>query len=153
MPSLKNPGEQQKPPQEQLVAACRRLDEFSFEASAFVQHGPLRRLKCFIDENPSKQINLKHAASEACLEPRYFGRFFHRRVGVSFGDWNSYRLMQRGLALLAGYESSITDIAEDCGFSNLRTFERHCQKWTGLPPRTIRDLLQDANRVRTKDTF
>jgi AraC-like DNA-binding protein len=130
--------------QERLLAARARLDSFSFHAAAFDYYSPLLRLRRHLEEHPADFIGLGEAAAIGGQEKHYFCTFFKQKVGVSFAAWNSHRRMMRAFVSLATIDETITTIAEICGFADLRTFERHCLRWTGIMPKTVRALSRVA---------
>ncbi|HEX4998487.1 MAG TPA: AraC family transcriptional regulator [Terriglobia bacterium] len=132
-------------PRSKALADVRaRLDSFSFCASAFEYYGPLQRLLRYVEQNPDELIGLAEAAAIGGQERHHFCAFFHRKVGVRFSVWNSHRRMMRALTALATIDDTITRVAEHSGFSDLRTFERHCVRWTGMAPKRIREVLRLA---------
>jgi AraC-like DNA-binding protein len=127
-----------------LVAARNRLDRFSFHAAAFDYYSPLQRLRRYLEEHPEDLVGLKEAAAIGGQERHYFCTYFREKVGVSFAAWNSHRRMVRAFLTLSTCDENITTIAGICGFADLRTFERHCFRWTGIMPKTVRALSRAA---------
>jgi AraC-like DNA-binding protein len=140
-PAALNPDEARQ----QLIEARARLDTFAFHTAAFDYYSPLQRLRRHLEEHPEDFIGLKEAAAIGGQERHYFCTFFREKVGVSFAVWNSYRRMTRAFITLATVDETITTIAEICGFADLRTFERHCMRWTGIMPKTVRALSRAAS--------
>jgi two-component system response regulator YesN len=130
---------------EPTAAVQSRINSFIFDAEAFTKHPSLRDLNDHLDKNPATALNSRQAAAHIGREESYFCRFFKRKVGVTYSQWNSYRRVKYALKLLSTFNESITDIAEHCGIPDLRTFERHCFKWTGFTPRVIRERLCAPN--------
>lgn len=135
-----------------LASLRTRLDNFHFDAAAFGNHQPLRRIAAYLDEHPGDCPNSRQAATIAGQEEHYFSQYFREKVGVTFGKWNSYRRVIHALELLtAADEESLTSIAENSGFPDLRALERHCHDWTGTTPRAIRYLLRRLSGRNSSD--
>lgn len=101
---------------------------------AFQEDRRLRRVRSYVEENYSHKIRLQQAARVAALEASYFSTFFNRKVGLPFGDWLRRFRVEKAIELLKERDYSITDLASQVGFANLRTFERAFKKYTNRTP-------------------
>ncbi|NOU79373.1 helix-turn-helix domain-containing protein [Paenibacillus sp. LMG 31459] len=78
----------------------------------------------YLDVNYMHPITLADAANHANMSLFYFSRFFKSISGMSYISYlNSIRVNQAE-RLLLNTDTSILDIALECGFSNIRTFNR-----------------------------
>ncbi|WP_342439654.1 AraC family transcriptional regulator [Paenibacillus sp. FSL L8-0436] len=78
----------------------------------------------YLDVNYMHPITLADAARHANMSLFYFSRFFKSISGMSYIAYlNSIRVNQAERLLLST-DKSILDIALECGFSNIRTFNR-----------------------------
>ncbi|WNS44074.1 AraC family transcriptional regulator [Paenibacillus sp. MMS20-IR301] len=78
----------------------------------------------FLDSNYMHPVTLADAAKHANMSLFYFSRFFKSISGMSYIAYlNSIRVNQAEYLLL-NTDKSILDIALECGFSNIRTFNR-----------------------------
>jgi AraC-like DNA-binding protein len=73
------------------------------------------------------------------LELAYFSRYFHSKVGISFSRWLNALRIGKAIELLANTDLTITEISQQTGFNDLRTFERAFKKVAGTPPREYRN--------------
>ncbi|WP_339219221.1 AraC family transcriptional regulator [Paenibacillus sp. FSL H8-0332] len=78
----------------------------------------------YLDVHYMHPITLADAARHANMSLFYFSRFFKSISGMSYVAYlNSIRVNQAE-RLLLGTDKSILDIALECGFTNIRTFNR-----------------------------
>ncbi|WP_342478605.1 AraC family transcriptional regulator [Paenibacillus sp. FSL H7-0350] len=78
----------------------------------------------YLDVHYMHPITLADAARHANMSLFYFSRFFKSISGMSYIAYlNSIRINQAE-RLLLGTDKSILDIALECGFTNIRTFNR-----------------------------
>jgi AraC-like DNA-binding protein len=120
------------------------LDEWSMFDSrqineeAFQYYARLDRVKEYIEQNYSEHISLGQAATVAGVERKYFSAFFHQKVGVRFRDWLMWVRVNRAKRLMVSKNYSITHIALEAGFNDLRTFERNFKMCTGITAREFK---------------
>jgi len=106
-----------------------RLNERAFE-----YHERLRRVRDYVEDRLERDVPVAEAARVACLEPSYFSRWFHERVGVPFSTWKRYGQVRRAARVLAERDISVAEAARLVGFPSTRTFERWFKKWLGTTP-------------------
>lgn len=98
----------------------------------------LSRVSRYVRANYASEISVERAAREAGLERKYFSTFFRKKVGICFRHWVTFIRVGRARQLLAERRLSISQIAFDTGFQDLRTFERAFQRFTGVSAATLR---------------
>jgi AraC-like DNA-binding protein len=109
---------------------------------AFHYYANLQRVQRYVEEHYSEAITLDGISQVACLEARYFSKFFHRKVGVTFTSWLSYVRINEALDRIRSSDCSISQIASEVGFEDLRTFQRAFKKHTCCTPREFRNLVR-----------
>lgn len=114
--------------------------------NAFQYYPPLRKVKRYVEENYSQVITLSTAAEIAGMERKYFSTFFHRRVGIVFRFWLMWFRIQEAMRLLESENNSITQIAFNVGFTDLRTFERAFRRCTGTTALEFKKRVQASER-------
>jgi AraC-like DNA-binding protein len=93
----------------------------------------------FLEENYMKDINLEDTAKIVNLSTFYFSKLFNQVTGMNFKVYlNSIRIKKAEEMLLSDIRSSITDIAYDCGFSSIRTFNRVFKSIKDFKPSSIK---------------
>src|SRR5262249_48960168 len=107
----------------------------------FEFYAPLRRAREFIEKNYAEDLSLSDVARVAGLERKYFSTYFHAKVGVPFRYWLSWIRVREAMRLMSTNDESLTEIAVNVGFQDMRTFERSFKRITGMTPRGARKLL------------
>ncbi len=106
--------------------------------AAFNYYPRLKRLHQYVDQSYSEPISLKKAAGIAALESSYFSSYFRAKVGITFTDWLRQVRIVKAMELMKASDFSITHIAYEVGFGDLRTFERAFKQHTGTTPREFK---------------
>ncbi|MBY3620902.1 helix-turn-helix transcriptional regulator [Acinetobacter sp. CUI P1] len=78
----------------------------------------------YLDVNYMHPITLADAARQANMSLFYFSRFFKSLSGMSYTAYLSNIRVNQAEQLLLTTDKSILDIALECGFNNIRTFNR-----------------------------
>ena len=98
----------------------------------------LKRLHQYVEQNYSEHIPLEKAAGIAALEKSYFSSYFRAKVGVTFTEWLRQVRVKKAMDLLKAKDFSITEVAYEVGFRDLRTFERAFKKYALTTPREFK---------------
>lgn len=92
----------------------------------------------YIENYYMDKITIEDIAREAALSKSHFMKYFKQTMGTSFIDYlNEYRLTMAS-RLLVSSESSVLDIASECGFENLSYFNRTFKRRFSCTPREYR---------------
>ena len=104
------------------------------DTSAKSEDQILVQLLLFSDKNFRNRCLLRDAASSIGYDYAYISKLFKRKVGISFRQYvNNLRIIESKPLLTAG-DKSIEEIAELCGFSSLRAFDREFLNQVGVTP-------------------
>ncbi len=106
--------------------------------AAFSYYARLARVKEYVDSHYTEEVTLTVAAGIAGLEPKYFSAFFRDKTGVCFSDWLRQLRVEKALDLMRARNYSITEVAFEVGFQDLRTFERAFKRVTTMTPREFK---------------
>lgn len=91
-----------------------------------------------LSENIGRDITMAETAKLLGFEYHYFSRLFHQLFNMNFRQYlNLYRI-DRACALLRVPQKDISDIALECGFQTLRSFNRAFKAVTGQTPSQYR---------------
>ena len=91
-------------------------------------------LLLFSDKNFRGRCLLRDAAASIGYDYAYISKLFKRKVGISFRQYvNNLRIIE-SKRLLKDATKSIEEVAECCGFSSLRTFDREFLKQVETTP-------------------
>ena len=117
------------------------FDSKQINERAFEYYAPLRKVREYIEDNYSEHISLGKVARVAGLERKYFSAFFHKKVGICFRYWLMRLRIAKAISLMEAENHSITQIAFEIGFTDLRTFERAFKRCTDLTPSEFKKRL------------
>lgn len=78
----------------------------------------------FISEHYPDDIELDAAAKYCNLSKYYFAHLFKNAFGTTFYEYLTLYRLEKSVPLLLDTDKKISEIALDCGFSNIRSFNR-----------------------------
>ena len=98
----------------------------------------LMKIFKFVESNYTKECSLGALAEQISYHEVYLSRYFKKRTGLAFSDYvNQYRINE-SVYILKNTNKKIIDIALDCGFNSLRTFNRNFKEIIGMTPTKYR---------------
>ncbi len=122
-----------------ISALCRTarlaLSEQSFSNSSTSSKAEkIKPALYFIQKNFGEKISLSSLAAECGMSPNYFCKLFRDITGQTPVEYiTTYRLEMASEMLLDG--AKVTDVAYDCGFSDLSYFIHIFKKELGISPK------------------
>ncbi|MDR1972913.1 MAG: AraC family transcriptional regulator [Treponema sp.] len=107
----------------------------------------LEQVFSFIHHNyTDPEVTLEEAAQAASLSKFYFTRFFKEQTGQTFHTYLSRIRVNRAEEYLTGSDMTITDIAYQCGFGSVKTFNRIFKTYTSISPSIYRSGFKRQDR-------
>ena len=104
-----------------------------------------RRAIVYINEHYQEQITLKQLADELHVNYVYLSRVFNRDANVSFTEFlNSFRV-ENAIRLLKNTDKSASEIAYECGWGSIRSFNKAFKQILGCTPTAFRDTVGQNN--------
>lgn len=103
-------------------------------------HILIHNVLTYIQNNFTKNISLKQIASNLGYSYNYLSKYLNETLELSYVDFVNENRISYALYLLKNTDSSITDIAYTCGYSNVRSFNRNFIKITNITPSEYRNL-------------
>jgi len=92
----------------------------------------------YVTDNYANNISISEVAEAVSLNPIYFGTLFKKETNTIFRDYvNTIRLNQAEDMLRAG-QRNVTEVAHNCGFTDVSYFSRLFKKYKGIPPSALR---------------
>jgi AraC-like DNA-binding protein len=104
--------------------------------------GRMERVVDFIHSHLTDEIDRQRLAKLAHLSLGAFSRFFHSRTGKTVPEYVNEVRIGRACRMLSEDAGNITDIAMDCGYRNLATFNRRFREVVGTTPRAYRQKFR-----------
>jgi transcriptional regulator GlxA family with amidase domain len=112
----------------------------------------VRTVASHVETNLDKPIRSSELASVVRLDPAYFCRVFRASFGEPPLQYVSRRRIERAQELMLSTDTSLSQIAFDCGFADQAHFSRLFRRVAGDTPRAWRrahaGLSVDATRLR-----
>lgn len=100
----------------------------------------------YIDKNYSEELSVEEIARIVGYSTDYFLKLFSEQMGKSLNTYINEVRCEKAIKRLLSSRDSISNIALECGFTSLRTFNRVFKTVTGLTPSEVTRsnfLLQD----------
>ena len=101
-------------------------------------HGLIYQLVNFISQNFKEPLSLDILADELGVSKYYLSRVFSRKLNTNFNDYINGLRLNYATMLMSATDHSITQIANDSGFSSQRTFNRVFQESFHVTPSEYR---------------
>jgi transcriptional regulator with AAA-type ATPase domain len=120
-----------RPPLAGLIQTCARG---SFEAPDGMLHPALCRSLVHIGHRFGEPMSLANLSRAAFVSPSHLSHLFAARVGLSPMAFLSRVRIERAKTLLEGPGLSVSQIAAQVGFGDLRHFERAFKRVLGTTP-------------------
>ena len=99
----------------------------------------MRQALLYIEKNYTQDIKLEDIARTANVSLFYFSRVFNQMTGMNFRAYlNSIRIKKAQEMIMSDMDGSITDIAYECGFNSIRTFNRVFKAINGNRPTSMK---------------
>lgn len=93
----------------------------------------------YIRRNFSTHINLDNMAKNAAMSPSYFSKTFKAVTGVSPYNYLMTIRIEKALESLKNTNKTIMEIALECGFTSITSFNKAFKKSVGCIPTDIRN--------------
>ena len=99
----------------------------------------------YLQGHTGDNVTLDEVAKQFYMSKSYLTRVFRNITGFSVIEYITYIRVRKAQQLLIDSDTSITDIADICGFGNVTYFEKVFKQMTGQTPGQYR-----KNPERTK---
>lgn len=83
-------------------------------------------------------LTLQDGADRARMSVFHFSRFFKNVTGMNYNTYLNELRIARAERLIVGTDAKLIDIALECGFGNVRTFNRVFRQLRGCTPSELR---------------
>lgn len=88
----------------------------------------------YIDQHYAEDLTLEHAASMMHFSPSHFSKTFKKLMGMNYVTYVNMVRIEQAIQMLSANQYRMIDIALECGFTNIRSFNRVFKEITGYTP-------------------
>ncbi|MGG1638813.1 GH39 family glycosyl hydrolase [Paenibacillus sp. NRS-1760] len=113
------------------------------EGKAF-DYKRLNRVLQFVDRHYSQKISLQTIADQEHLSLHYFSHFFSDKIGIPFQKYLTLVRLEKAVIELTESSKSMTQIAHDCGFANVKLFNKYFKEKYECTPSAFREAVSSA---------
>ena len=102
----------------------------------------------YIDSHYSEELTLEDAASMMHFSPSHFSKTFKKIMGMNYVTYVNIVRIEHAIQRFGPEQPRLIDIALECGFSNIRSFNRVFKEVTGYTPTDfIKQVDPDVHRT------
>ncbi len=98
----------------------------------------LKNVLTYMRDRYDSAVTLSELAAVAGMNPKYFCRAFSQMTGRTPIDYLNYYRMEQAGEQLAFTARPVTEIALNCGFSDISYFSRIFSRYKGVSPSAYR---------------
>lgn len=93
-----------------------------------------QNLLSYMETHTQEPFTLEEAADMMHFSPSHFSKIFKQLIGINFVRYLNIMRITQASEMLANENTTITQAAYNCGFQNIRTFNRVFKEVTGQTP-------------------
>jgi AraC-like DNA-binding protein len=112
----------------------RFMEIIIFKTSSYTGDHRISKVISFIKAHYSEHITIKMMAELVHLNPTYFGGLFRQIIGKSFNQYLIHTRVTHAEYMLNSGEYKVSDVAEQCGFTDVSHFTKQFKMIKGFPP-------------------
>lgn len=98
------------------------------------KNGLLKDIALYVDNYYSEKLTLDSTAKKFNMTPKSFCRFFKNNFHKTFIEYVNDIRISKAMTMLENGNTSVTDIAFSCGFSNMSYFTKVFKSTVGFTP-------------------
>lgn len=98
----------------------------------------MRRITVYCLENLSSNLTLDSVADALFISKYHISHLFSEKLNISFRAFINAQRVQLSCQLLSGTAKNVTDVAYECGFTSISSFNRVFREYAGASPREYR---------------
>jgi len=126
---------------------CRPIASPGFASNtSLYDQERMDRVFQFLNREIGREVRLSQAAGIVHLSEGAFSRFFREHTGKTFPQFVNELRIGKACTLLMEGSLNITEVAYECGFTNLSNFNRQFLRLRGISPSEFKTQLQQRLR-------
>ncbi len=99
----------------------------------------IRQALDYINNHLSEDLSLEQVCGVVGFHSRYFSKLFKSELGSSYSEYVMNARMLHAQALLRDTDLQVSEVAEQCGFSDISYFSARFKQFCGQSPRQWRE--------------
>lgn len=100
----------------------------------------LNKIIELLHDNWNEEISINDLANCVNIHPKTISKYFPRYFACTLGEYRRKIKIEKSLSLIKTSKSSLTEIAQECGFYDQSHFTGAFKQLTGFRPRQFRKL-------------
>ncbi len=122
-----------------IIKLLRKIQTFEGNTLSETQKNLVQSVMGYIEENYNMKIKVDEIASRMFFSKNYLSKIFKQETGQSIRSFLTEIRIKEACKQLSSTQTTITDIATDCGFSDMKSFYAIFKKYTGKTPKQYRE--------------
>ena len=118
-----------------LLEHCLEENPYYYDYESTRKAIQIQNAITYMEENYSQQISLTQIADQANMSPAYFSRKFKQLTGINFSECLALYRVQKARDELMNTENTMTEIAFNNGFANVKSFIQYFRKQYHTTPK------------------
>lgn len=128
-----------------LLKECRREKQKTEQMRGeWKSTGRIKQAIAYMEQNYESIISIKRMAAVMGMTPSYFSRFFRQSTGQNFHSYLTQIRLCHAQQALAESEATVTEIALNCGFANVKSMIEAFKRECGMTPAGYRKAVMDS---------
>lgn len=120
---------------------------------ALQQAATFEKMITYIDNHYKEQLTLGEIAAIGGYTESYASQFFKRQLGISFKSYVLRMRLREAAVQLVNTKQQIVDIANECGFSDVKAFNMAFRKHFHTTPTEYRRIAGKVERQTMIDNW
>lgn len=101
----------------------------------------VRESVTYLEQNFKRDLSAEEMAEHLHISKVYFSQLFSRETGCTFTKYLTNYRMEHARRLLSTTNDRVYEIAEDCGYADVKYFLKVFKKATGMSPQAYRERI------------
>lgn len=120
------------------------LDDSASEAERYKSSTLMAEACLYIMQNCTEPLTLEEVAKQIGISRSYFSHLFKDYTQTTFVDYLTKERIRKAEVLFLGPKKKLIDIAFECGFTSISSFNRTFKKIKGMSPKEFRNAMIES---------
>lgn len=135
-----------------LLAILKQQFQAHGKQTLTPEKGILYKILRYTAEHYSEDITLQSVADAIFLSRGHLSRVFQKEMGMQFSEYLRTLRLNKAARLLISTDLPVTDVALECGFSNINTFIANFKQIYESTPGAYRKAMKQQETVQRSNT-